>query len=210
MHPPSPAALEARLAAVEDLTRRYARYSRTAGGLATTLGGALAAGVSLCAGLATLAPWQRVLLAAAPLAWLLAKELLRRRLYQRRGTVREALTPFARRLHVGLTAAVAVIALAVVGFVGPRVLTHPTAGGAAYLAYVAALPVVAWFFLWTAEELIVGVFLFCQGAIVAAGGGVTLARGPLVVFVVAIVVGLVEHARFRRLERELEAAGAPA
>lgn len=192
------------------LTRRYARYSRSAGGLASVLGGGLALVAYVVGGLA---PPEgipgRAALALAPFVWIAAKEVLRRRLYQTLGRVGERWDRKDRRLHVGFTAFTTVVSAVVIIGVG-----WPTAagGGAAptatwgYVALVAAMPVLVWFFMRTPLEYVVGVFLVCQAALMLAGSHYELweqPQAPLAALAL-VVLGVRQHLEFRRLRRELD------
>jgi hypothetical protein len=148
-------------------------------------------------------------LVAAPFVWIAAKELLRRHYYQRLGRVQERRTPSERRWHVGLTLFTAAVSAAVVGFVVWRILAgggeRPGTGALGYLAMVAVMPVLVWFFMKTPLEFIVGVFLVCQAALMLGGAHYALGEQPQapIAAVVLMAVGLRQHLEFRRLEREL-------
>src|SRR5258706_3200367 len=155
---------------LKQLTQRYARFSRSAGGLGTALGGALALAAFIAARYATL-PWAaRCGLATAPFLWVASKELLRRSFYQRYGRVTESLSRGAKRLHGVLSGFTTFLVLAIFVLVVPKWAQAPSWQGAAYLSLLAALSVCSWLFLWTPEEFILGVFLFIQAAIALAGG----------------------------------------
>ena len=196
---------------LRDLTRQYARFHRNAAGLGNVIGGALALGSYLAGALLTLAPWHRVVFALVPLAWILAKEGLRRRFYQRYGQVRPLPDPTEQRWHWFRTGFVALTSLGVVGFVAWRVLTVGIPGPAlpvvTYVLFVAAMPLLVWHTMRTVEEFVVGVFLVCQAAVVSAGGhyafGVATAWVPLVA-IGAVLAGIDQHRRFVRLAHRLE------
>ena len=200
--------LSERLARLSTLTRAYARYSRSAGGLGTLLGGVFCLLSYFGGALLPLTPLLRVVLALLPLIWIAAKEWMRFKLYQSQGRVHEAPDQSQWRWHAGLTAFLAVVSLTVICgvlFYTPAA-RHPAVW--VYLAYVAALPVLTWYFLWSIPELVVGGFLLCQAAVAAAGLTYPLGsqlQAPLMA-VVAILVGWREHREFRALRRELEAS----
>jgi hypothetical protein len=207
-HDPTPG----RLAQIEALTRRYARYSRSAGGLGTLLGGVFCLLSYFGGALLPLTLGLRVSLALLPLAWIAAKEWIRLTLYQSQGRVRETPERSQWRWHVGLTAFIAIASLAIICAVlfHTHASRHPVAW--LYLAYVAALPVLTWYFLWSIPEFVVGGFLLCQAAVAAAGLTYPLGsqiQAPLMA-IVAILVGWREHREFRALRRDLEAARASA
>jgi hypothetical protein len=197
------------------LTRRYARFSLSAGGLASVIGGCLAV-VAYFVG--ALQPPDtvtgRTALAVMPLIWIAAKELLRLHYYQRFGTVSQVRTLSERRWHLGFTLFTALVSIVVIGvilFVGgdPRSLVTP--GRIGYLTYVALLPVLVWFFMRTPLEFIVGVFLVAQAALALVGQHYALGeqiQAPIAGLVL-IVIGVRQHREFLAIERELIRLGAP-
>lgn len=197
-----------------ELTRRYARYSHSAGGLASVVGGCLALAAYV---IGALAPPDgvagRVALAAAPFAWIGAKEALQRLYYQPLGRVQERRTDSERRWHLGFTLFTAAVSVAIVGFIVFRLLSRGLPTGVAsmlgYLAMVAVLPVLVWFFMRTPLEFIVGTFLVCQAALMLGGTSYGLGEQPQAPLAAVVLVGLgvKQHLDFRRLRRELDAAG---
>lgn len=151
---------------LEALTRDYARYSRSAGGLAAVLGSACCIASYLLGGLLPLSAPLSVVLLALPLLWVLAKQLLARRYYQRYGRVLEQETPATRRTYAfcaGVVVLVAVLATAT---------THtwpPSAGRLGYLLLIWLLAPVSWLWLRSPLDFFVGTFLFCQAAVSCAG-----------------------------------------
>ncbi len=203
----TPEALSDRLTKLSTLTRAYSRYSRSAGGLGTLLGGGLCLLSYLGGALLPLTPALRITLALLPAVWIAAKEWLRHVLYQPAGRLREAPDRTQHRWHVGLTAFLAIASAAILCtalFYG-RAPLRP--GVAIYMAYVLALPFVAWYFLWSIPELVVGIFLLCQAALAAAGLTYPLGsqlQAPAMA-IVALLLGWREHRAFRALRRELAA-----
>jgi hypothetical protein len=201
-----------RLARLSALTRAYARFSRSAGGLGTLLGGAFCLVAYFAGALMPLTPVSRTALALLPLAWIASKEWLRVGLYQAQGRVREAPDRVQYRWHVGLTvfvAATSVLIFGVVLFYAHAPFSPVTA---IYLAYVLALPVLTWYFLWSIPEAVVGIFLICQAAVVAVGIHYPLGsqlQAP-VMAIVAIVVGWREHREFLKVRSDLRALGVSA
>lgn len=192
------------------LTRRYARFSKSAGGLASVLGGGLAL-VAYVMG--ALSPpeglWGRLALASAPFVWIGAKEILRRRYYQPLGRVEEPRTEYERRWHLGFTIFTAIVSAAVVAVVLWTTVVRgrglPPAGVLGYVAIVAVMPVLVWHFMKTPLEFIVGVFLVCQAALMLGGGSYALWEQPQApIAAVALVgLGIKQHLDFRSLRREL-------
>ena len=157
---------------LEALTRSYARYSRSAGGLGSILGGVLCLISYFVGALAPLTPAVRIGLVAIPFAWLLAKGWLTHRYYQRFGHVEEQERPNERLTHRLCTAVTLLIALGIVASIlvqaWPRWGSLP-AGKIGYIALVLTLPIVVWRWLRSPLDFIVGVFLFCQAALASAG-----------------------------------------
>ena len=196
-----------------DLTRRYARYSRSAGGMASVLGGAFAV---LAYAIGTLAapdaPAPRIGLALLPLIWIVSKEMLRVRYYQRFGRVAQRLSTGERRWHLGFTLFTLAISVVIIGTivhgltVGPRSLADdPWVAG--YLAWIAAMPVLVWYFMRTPLEFIVGVFLMAQAALALVGVYYSVGQqlqAPIAGLVL-MVIGVREHLEFRSLHREIVA-----
>jgi hypothetical protein len=200
--------LSERLVRLATLTRTYSRYSRSAGGLGTLLGGVFCLLSYFGGALLPLTPFLRVILALLPLVWIAAKESLRLGLYQAQGGVREELDRSQQRWHLGLTVFLAIGSVLIIGCV--LFYRHAALPYVAwiYLAYVVALPVLTWYFLWSIPECAVGGFLLCQAAVAAAGLTYPLIGFQLwapVMAVFAILVGWREHRAFRTLRRELEA-----
>lgn len=200
-----------------DLTRRYASFSRSAGGASSVLGGALVLITYFVGALVSpSSAWGRIALASAPIVWLVCRELLRSRYYQKLGRVEEPVSRNDRRLHVGLTVFVSVISIAIVGLFlyvawqePARALTPAWLG---YIAFVAALPWVVWKYLKTPLEFIIGVFLVAQAALMLGGGHYSLGEQPQapIAAVVLIVLGVRQHMQFQRLRGELQGLGVPA
>ena len=78
-----------RLDRLEGLTRAYARFSRSAGGLGTLMGGVFCLVVYFTGALLPLTIATRTALALCPLVWIAVKEWLRTGLYQAQGRVLE-------------------------------------------------------------------------------------------------------------------------
>lgn len=211
--PGNSSGLSDRLTEMEGVTREYARFSHSAGGLGSVLGGLLCLASYVAGGVAGASGPVRVALVAAPLAWIVCKELIRRRYYQNLGRVQEMETRRERNGRVARTAFVALVSIAVAGFV----LTQEERGAetTGYLAVVAAMPVVAWLWLRTPLEFVTGIFLMCQAALAFTGSTYPLV-GVAIVFpfaaVALIVAGARDHRRFRLLSARIRqltgAAGA--
>jgi hypothetical protein len=192
--------------ALRTLTERYARYSRSAGGLSLVVGGALTIITFAIGAFVDLSQWMRWTLALAPMAWLATKELLRAFYYQRAGAVSQQVSPTLQRqrrwMAVYLCAVSALIIGGVLVTAGRAALVWPMTG---YLALVAALPFAAMRWFWSSNDFLVGVLLFCQAAVVTAG----INYGPWWLVYAggcglwAILAGLREHRDFLAIQEEL-------
>jgi hypothetical protein len=203
-----------RIQSLQTLTQAYASYSQRRAGLGNVLGGlagiiAYFFGLLRGPGLATAA-----VTIVATLTWLIGKEVLRRRLYQAFGMAREHWPQPARRLQIGL---VLFLVLVTAGILVVQFQTGRAADPRfwPYMLFVAATPLIAWRFLRTQNEFIVGVFLLCACAVTSVGGAYALANiGLLFIFVpiasvALIVLGIREHRQFLELRTRLRAIEEP-
>jgi len=184
-------------------TRDLSRFSRSAAGLGSVLGGALCLASSCAHALLPLTPATRLLLATFPFLWILAKELLRRRFYQRLGRIDQPLSRRARLAHLAITLYTIAFSLLVLAAVLPRTRTPATAG---YALIILLMPWITWRYLRTTNEYIVGTFLLCQAAVGLAGShyhtpGLLLT--PIVCSLLMILTGLLEHRRFLAAQQTL-------
>lgn len=211
-----------RLQDLEGLTRSYARYSRNAGGLSSVLGGVLCLlayfGGPLLHGVAAAS----AVLIAIPAVWLLAKGWMTRRYYQRWGHVEEQETPAERRTHWFCVGVTLLVAVAITAGLGLAARPHPwslSAGMFGYLALLWLMVLAAWRWLRSPLDFIVGVFLFCQAAMVSAGGyypliGTTHTQQAMLMSLVALMFplaalvmiasGVREHRQFLQLRQRLQ------
>lgn len=190
--------------------QRYARYSRSAGGLSSVIGGLLLLASFLANAYLELTLAQRIVLALTPLLWLAAKELLRARYYQRDGLALQAPTPKEQREHRWMVIYLAVVAALVLGVFAYTALQAGKLPGPAMLGYalvVAALPLVAWRWLWSVSDFLIGVLLMCQSAVVIGGGNYPATWLIYIGACSAIVVffGLREHREYLALRAEFDA-----
>ena len=194
------------LSRLAENTARYARYSRSAGGLSLVIGGVLCLAAFVIGAAVELTPAWRYALVSAPLLWLLSKELLRAFYYQRAGGAVERLSRKQRRNHLWMVGYLAAMAALIIGGVlwsaGARAWQWP---GIAYLALVAALPLVAARWFWSTGDFLVGVLLICQAAVVIVGlhypwYWILVAA---LYAAIAIPTGWREHRDYQRLREEL-------
>lgn len=194
------------------LTREYSRYSGSAGGLSAVVGGGLCLTAYLAGGLLPMSPTLRMALIAIPVLWLALKQAMARHYYQRLGQVKQHIAPEERRIRVMLTGLTGVISTVVAA----GLLTGQTPFGtvtwdlqtAGYVTVVLSLPVIAWYWLRTPQELAVGAFLFCQAALAFTGQSYPLWSIAAVFPVAAMVLiagGVRDHRKFLVLRAEIQA-----
>lgn len=209
---PSPAELER----LTDLTSRYARYSRSAGGLSSVIGGLLCALTFVVGALIPLDQGLRYALACAPLLWITTKELLRYFYYQRSGAAAERLSAKHRRARLWMTIYLAAMGALIIGGVlttamqKDRVAALMQWPAIGYLIIVAALPFIARRWFWSVSDFLVGVLLFSQAAVVMVGNNYPR---PWILIAasfsfIAIVSGMREHREYLQLRSELGLSGA--
>jgi hypothetical protein len=194
------------------LAGRYASYSRSAGGLSTVIGGGLLLLVFAMNAWMELQPGLRIWLATAPVLWLVAKEVLRRAYYQRAGTALQSPSATQRRWRFWAVVYLAVMAALInAGFLYAAITGGSLAPGqiVGYVVMVALLPLVAWRWVWSVSDFLVGVLLFCQAAVVLGGGQYPPVWMVYVgaVSLLVIGIGLHEHRDYLQLRRELPAPG---
>jgi hypothetical protein len=200
-----------KLEELQALTREYAMYSRSAAGLGNALGGIIGIGIGLIAAFADPPLWVRALLTLALPIWFFSKAWLRTHHYQRRGAALESLDKTAanmERFSQGALGGIAVVMLVVCLFL---VITNP--------AKIASLPALNKLALVasplfglllcrrinTLVEMLVAMNLMVQTVILSSGSALTW-RDQGTMFVWAgcmILIGAVEHFRFRKVENQL-------
>lgn len=142
--------------------------------------------------------------------WLVGKEVIRRRVYRRFGEAREIWPAAKRREHLVMVGMIGVVvAVLAVLIVLHALLDKPEwAKSLPYLVFCLGTPWIAWRYLRTANELMVGVFLLFACAVSAAGFTpdhvVNTAILPLYSMLL-IGVGLKEHRQFTLLAARLGA-----
>ncbi|GLR14767.1 hypothetical protein GCM10007907_35570 [Chitinimonas prasina] len=196
---------------LQQLTAEYARYSRSAGGISSVLGGVLCLMSYLAGGLLPLTDLLRAVLLALPLVWLVSKQLMARYYYQAYGHVEERPDHSSLRSHYFCVAVTGLICAWLA--VGNIIVAEPLGNAAwdwtrlGYVGIALAMPFVAWRYLRNPLDYIMGVFLLCQAAVVATGRSYPLI-GIAMLFalyaVQSIIVGLRDHRRFLRLRARLD------
>jgi hypothetical protein len=193
---------------IQHLTREYASFSQSRSGLGNVLGGvagllSVAIMWLLGAGVAT-----AVLTVGLTIAWLVGKEVIRRRFYRPFGEARESWPPSQRRGHLYAAALMGLVCAAFVAVIVVRLVTAMTPWSIAlpYLIFCLITPWIAWRFLRTTNEFMVGLYLLFASAVVSAG--FVPDRLWLVAILpwyslVLVVLGLREHRQFQDLTSRL-------
>ncbi len=195
------------IAEVQGLTREYASYSRSRGGLANVLGGVV--GLVIFGALWAFGgnPATAALTVGLTLVWLVGKEVIRRRLYQGFGEAREVWTGQSRRTHQVLVWIFTPLLLAfAVWIVAAGWLSRP-AVAVPYLVFCLATPWIMWRYLYTLNEIMIGVGLLFMSAVTTSGHTPAL-LGLLTVpcYAAAMIpLGLTEHRQFKGLRTRLQA-----
>jgi hypothetical protein len=193
---------------MQHLTREYASFSQSRSGLGNVLGGvagllSFAIMWLLGAGVAT-----AVLTVGLTFAWLAGKEIIRRQLYRPFGEARESWPAPQRRGHLHAAALIGLVCAAFLVIVVVRLVTATTPWSVAlpYLIFCLITPWIAWRFLRTTNEFMVGLYLLFASAVVNAG--FVPDRLWLVAILpwyslVLVVLGLREHRQFQDLTSRL-------
>jgi hypothetical protein len=204
---------------LERVTRAYAKFSRDAVGLGHVLGGGLLFLSVYLLHHIQLGMFGRLLLGAAPFAWIFGKEWLREHYYQFSGRVTQRRRVWESPLQALLAGVIAFTSLTATGFVIYSLLRSFSwwlvPSSLVYIALLLAMPFIVWRYLRAPYEFVVGVALFALSAILLSGSSLAgtpraaLVRGFMVlaevVALVMVLVGLVEHMEFLKLRRKMRA-----
>lgn len=198
------------IADLQQLTRDYASYSRSRGGLGNALGGV--AGLAVFGGVWLLGAGvaSAVLTVGLTLVWLAGKEVIRHRLYRGFGEAHEVWAGAARRTHRFYTLLFTPILLAFATWIVAAGWLSKPAVAWPYLIFCLATPVIMWRLLYTLNEIMIGFGLLFMCAITASGHMPALLGLTIVPAYAAAMIplGLAEHRQFRALRMRLEARGA--
>lgn len=191
---------------LQALTREYARFSHSAGGLAAVAGGVLCLASWLAGGLLPVTPVLQATLIATPLVWLILKQWMASRYYQRFGQAEERVPLSERRMRVVFAGFTALVSIAVVAGRWTDAAAPSGMTSVAYMLTVLAMPVVVWRWLRNPLEFAIGVFLMCQAALAFIGQSYPLWSGAAVFPVVALIMigaGISDHRKFRGIEARI-------
>jgi hypothetical protein len=202
----------AKLEQLQSLTREYAKFSRSATGLGSVIGGMIGLSIFLIGAFTNPPLWARALLVLALPIWFVLKHWLRNHYYQRHGTALETfdkLSTNVERFVQGGIGGIALVMLVVCAFL---IITNPEK--------IANLPVLNKIALVAAPlaglllcrqintvlEFLVVMNLMVQTVMLASGSNWTWGNQITMLFYsgLLIVIGLVEHFRFRNLEAQLQ------
>ncbi len=195
---------------LRQVTQEYASFSRSRGGLGNVLGGVAGLVATAAMWLLGRGPAAAVLTVGMTVAWLVGKEIIRSRLYRPFGDARETWPESQRRRHVVVVSIIAAtLAVFAVMIVVHSLLTKTEWSIALpYLIFCLVTPWIAWRYLRTDNELMVGVFLLFASAITSAGFVPDLALFTAILPLyssIMIAVGLKEHRQFQVLAARLRA-----
>jgi hypothetical protein len=197
------------LGELQQVTRDYASYSRTRGGMGAVLGGVVGILVFVSIWLFGGNAWTTGLAIGLTALWLVGKEVIRRHYYQQFGEAQEIWAGPARRTHLfGVLLFTPLLLAFAVWIVAAGWLSHP---GVAlpYLLFCLATPWITWRYLFTLNEIMVGFGLLFICAVTASGHTPALLALAIVpVYALAMIpLGLREHRQFQLLAARLAVRG---
>jgi hypothetical protein len=194
-----------RIEEVQRLTRDYASYTRRRSGLGNVLGGMITLIVTV---LLLLSTPNHLLALAAPgltLIWLVGKELLRTFLYVPFGKATERWSAPLQRYQL-LRACLGILLLTGIML---TVIVHQRLAFQHWwplLVFLLVTPWIAWRYLRSWIEYLLGLFLLLASALTSIGQSGEVRFTLFVAFLLAllgILLGLAEHLRFRLLVDEM-------
>jgi hypothetical protein len=204
---------EAILEQLQTVTHEYAKFSRSATGLGGVIGGIFGLTIFLIGAFSDPPLWARALLVLALPIWFMLKARLRNHYYQRHGTALEHLDKLSTNVErfvqggIGGIATVMLVVCAFLVITNPeKIASLPILNKAALLAAPLA-GLLLWRQINTVLEFLVVMNLMVQTVILASGSNWTWGGQATMLFYAGllIVIGLVEHVRFRKLEAQLQA-----
>lgn len=201
-----------RLSELQALTRDYSRYSQSAGGLSAVFGGAACLMSYLLGATLAITPLLTIVLFALPILWLVLKQLAAQRYQRRHGRVQELSDLPQSRIRalllVGVAVVIAIVSIGMVIENQPFGAVPWSMAKALHLTILIVMPIIAWRYLHTPLDLVVGVFLFCQASLAIVGFAYPLWSTGIVFVPSAIammVIGVREHQKFRVIDQRLRA-----
>ncbi len=194
------------IAEMQGLTREYASYSRSRGGLANVLGGVIGLVIFGAVWIFGGTPATAALTVGLTSVWLVGKDIIRRRLYRGFGEAREGWADQSRRTHQALMWIFTPLLLAfAVWIVAAGWLSRP-AVSLPYLVFCLATPLITWRLLYTLNDITIGFGLLFMSAVTASGHTPALLGLAFVPVYAAVLIplGLTEHRQFKGLRTRLQ------
>jgi hypothetical protein len=195
---------------LRELTREYSRFSGSAGGLSAVVGGLLCLASYAAGGMLPATPLLRAALIGTPILWLIWKQWMASRYYQRFGQVEELTTASERKLRLVFAGCTALVSLLVAAGtlhgLAPIGGEAWSLGAAGYMLTILLLPYIVWRWLRSPLDFAVGVFLLCQAALAFDGRSYPLWSSALVFPIASLILinlGIRDHKKFRVVEAEI-------
>jgi hypothetical protein len=202
----------AKLEQLQTLTREYAKFSRSASGLGSVIGGVFGLTIFLIGAFTNPPLWARALMVLTIPTWFVLKAWLRNHYYQRHGTALETLDKTSTNVErfvqggIGGIAAVMLIICAFLVISNPEKIANlPTLNKIALIAApLAGLLLCRQ--INTILEFLVVMNLLVQTVMLASGSNWAWGNQTTILLYsgLLIVVGLMEHLRFQKLETQLQ------
>ena len=197
---------------LQTLTREYAKFSKSAAGWGSIIGGAL--GLALYAIITqfpNLPTWARVLCGFVPILWITAKQLLQRRYYQRLGQVLENdpnpkwVMQLIQGGLLGMMICLTVTGLVAL-FIRPEKILSIAAPQLVMLVILCAYGLWASFQLNSVVEMLVALQLFLNAFFILIGSENT--PGSLWALpacsALLLLIGIYEHLQYKIVEGQLK------
>jgi hypothetical protein len=197
---------------LQTVTREYAKFSRSATGLSSVIGGTIGLAIFLIGAFSNPPLWARALMVLAIPIWFVLKTWLRNHYYQRHGTARETFDKLSTNLErfvqggIGGIAAIMLIVCAFLVITNPDKVANLPALNKIALLIAPLVGLLLCRQINTVLEFLVVMNLMVQTVMLASGSNWTLGNQATVLFYsgLLIVIGIIEHLRFRKLEAQLK------
>ena len=189
---------------LEAVTREYARYSHSAGGLSSVIGGVLALMSFGIGAMSAPTGISRFVLISLPFIWLLARHLFALH-YQNIGLVTENIDPKLQRVQHLMAAGV--LLLWIINVIGAVLNFGNSSLAVAMSAALLLIPLMAVGSLRTPIELVIATLLICQAALAANGRSFAALSAATLLLPVALLMishGWRDHRRFLALRQKMQ------
>lgn len=202
----------AKLEQLQTLTREYAKFSRSATGLGSVIGGMIGLAIFLIGAFTNPPLWARALMVLAIPIWFVLKAWLRNHYYQRRGMALENLDKLSSNVErfvqggIGGIAAVMLIVCAFLVITNPEKIANLPALNKMALIAAPLAGLLLCRQINTVLEMLVVMNLMIQTVLLASGANWTWGNQATMLLYsgLLIMIGLIEHVRFRKLELQLK------